>query len=458
VRATTLDAYKLLHEGSEALARAEWQGLRIDTDYYKNQHRKLTYRIEKEAATFNDSKLGRYWQHVYGRRYNPGSDDQLRKILYEKKGLKPPKETESGLGSVDEDALALLGIEELGGLVKLRKLTKLRDTYLSSFLREARNGELHPFYHLHLVHSYRSSSSDPNFQNVPEHDEEAKRICQRGIYPRKGRKFKKADFSSLEVNIAACYHKDPSMLKYLRDPGSDMHGDSARDLFILSAMNRKVPEDAWLRFGAKNTFVFAEFYGSYFAECAKDLARHIGMPTEGKWPAGMGSKLADGRFISDHLRAHGITSYALWEDKVKEAERVLWEDRFPVYAQWRKDWYKQYESRGYFDLLTGFRCSGYYSRNQSVNLPVQGAAFHCLLWSFNRVDQIAREERWDSKLCAEVHDDMWLDVHPDEEAHVDATLNRVVSEELPKAWPWIIAPMRAEIKTGPIDGSMYEMK
>lgn len=456
MQATRLDAYQLLHKGAEALMRAERQGMRIDVDYCNRQHKKLTYRISKEQEKFNSSRLGRYWQHVHGGRYNPNSDDQMRHILYEKKGLTPPKETESGLGATDEEALLQLGIPEVEHLITLRKLTKIRDTYLASFVREQRNGEIHPFYHLHTVHSYRSSAADPNVQNIPEHDVEAKKICQSALFPRKGHKFKKADFAGLEVAVSACYNKDPNLISYLLDPKSDMHADSAKDLFCMDSLDKKTPEGYNLRYIAKNTFVFAQFYGSYYVDCAKGLTQSLKL-SEDKWERGQGVLMPGGVHIADHLIDKGIGSYAAFEERVRESERKLWEERFPVYNAWRKKWYKQYESRGYFDLLTGFRCSGVYGRNQTINLPVQGAAFHCLLWSFIRVDEIMRKEGWDTKLVGEVHDDMILDVHPDEEAHVEKTIHRVVSEELSAAWKWIIVPMKAEIKTGPIDGSLYTL-
>ena len=69
-----------------------------------------------------------------------------------------------------------------------------------------------------------------------------------------------------------------------------------------------------------------------------------------------------------------------------------------------------------------------------------------------------REEKWDSRLVGEVHDDMILDVHPDEQEHVEATIQHVVANELPKAWSWIIAPLRIDIKSGDVDGSLYTIK
>ncbi len=458
MRATSIDAYQLLHKGAEALARAEWQGMRVDVEYCERSKKKLTYRIERVESLFNDSELGQLWQHAYGGKYNPRSDRQLGHILYDKLALKPPHKTESGEGSTDEEALRSLGIPELEYRIKCSKLYKIRDTYLDAFVREQRDGIIHPFFNLHLVKSYRSSSDSPNFQNIPEHDEEAKRICQRAIYPRPGHKFINADFSQLEVSISACYNKDPRLLEYLFNPNSDMHTDMAKYLFKLVSLDKSLREDAWLRFSAKNAFVFAEFYGSYYEDCAKEIARHLQLPSSGKWKKGKGVLLPDGGHISDHMISKGISRYIDFEEHVRRAEKDLWEHRFPVYAEWRKQWYKDYEKRGYFDLLTGFRCQGFYKRNEAINLPIQGSAFHCLLWTFIRVDEIMREEKWDSRLVGEVHDDMILDVHPDEQEHVEKTIQHVVSNELPEAWSWIAAPLRIDIKSGDIDGSLYTIK
>ena len=458
MHATSIDAYQLLHKGAEALARAEWQGMRVDVEYCERAKKKLTYRIEQAEQLFNNSELGQLWQRTYGGKYNPRSDRQLGHILYDKLAREPPRRTESGEGSTDEEALRSLDIPELDHRIKCSKLYKMRDTYLDAFVREQRGGIIHPFFNLHLVKSYRSSSDSPNFQNIPEHDEEAKRICQRAIYPRPGHRFINADFASIEVVVAACYNKDPRLLEYLFDPSSDMHTDMAKFLFMLVSLDKSLPEDAWLRFSAKNAFVFAEFYGSYYEDCAKELALHLQLPSSGRWGKGKGVLLPDGNHISDHMINNGISRYIDFEDHVRKAEKDLWERRFPVYAEWRKQWYKDYEKRGYFDLLTGFRCQGFYKRNETINLPIQGSAFHCLLWTFIRVDEIMREEKWDSRLVGEVHDDMILDVHPDEQEHVEATIQHVVANELPKAWSWIIAPLRIDIKSGDVDGSLYTIK
>ena len=91
-------------------------------------------------------------------------------------------------------------------------------------------------------------------------------------------------------------------------------------------------------------------------------------------------------------------------------------------------------------------------RNEVLNIPIQGSAFHCLLWSFIEIDRISREEEWDSRLFGEIHDEMLIDTHPEELEHVKGTVERVTTVELPKAFPWIIVPLKVEIEEHPVDG------
>src|SRR5690606_3246337 len=228
VTAATKDAYELIHKGILALARAERYGIRIDTEYCQKQRQRLTRKIEYYNKKLQATKFYRRWEHIYGSKTNIYSNYQLSNILYNHMKITPPKYTESGRGATDEDALKRIDLPELKLILEIRKWTKIRDTYLEQFMRETNtDGYMRPSFQLHTVRTYRSSSSNPNFQNIPKRDKEAMQICRRAILPRPGHTLVEADFSALEVNIAACYHHDPNMLSYLHDKNSDMHGDMA---------------------------------------------------------------------------------------------------------------------------------------------------------------------------------------------------------------------------------------
>lgn len=249
-------AYTLMHEGILALARAEQQGFRVDLDYINRKREFLTKKIERLESRVKDSDFYRHWQHTKKGKVNIYSNQQLSYFLYKVKKLQTDKTTESGQGATDEEALKQLNIPELNDILQIRKLKKVRDTYLEAFAREQVDGYIHPFFNLHLVKTYRSSSDSPNFQNIPKRDEESMQIVRQALYPRPGHQLFELDFSGLEVRIAACYHKDTTMLKYLTNTASDMHADMGKQLFLLDNFKKGDPYHAVLRQAAKNGFVF----------------------------------------------------------------------------------------------------------------------------------------------------------------------------------------------------------
>jgi DNA polymerase I-like protein with 3'-5' exonuclease and polymerase domains len=109
-------------------------------------------------------------------------------------------------------------------------------------------------------------------------------------------------------------------------------------------------------------------------------------------------------------------------------------------------------------MKTGFQCSGLMGRNDVINYPIQGAAFHCLLWAFIELDRVMQKEKWDTKLIGQIHDAIVLDVNPDELKHVLKTVNYISTIALRKAWNWIIVPLRIEAELCPVDGNWADKK
>ena len=452
VYATTQDAYRLVHDGILALARAERQGIRIDTEYCQREKDRLTKRIEKLRRELETTKFYRRWEHIYGSKTNIYSNQQLSNLLYKHMKLEAPKTTGTGTGSTDESTLRQFDIPELNTVLQIRKWAKVRETYLGSFIRETNtDGYMRPSYNLNLVRTYRSSSSDPNFQNIPKRDKESMEICRRAILPRPGHLLAEADFSGMEVMISECYHKDPVMMDYLLDKSSDMHGDMAKQIFFLDELNKKLPSHAIMRQAAKNGFVFPQFYGDYYGNNAKSLCEWTKLPMSGKWKGKEGIELPDVEPISSHFIRHKIKSLDHLMEHMKEVEDDFWNRRFKVYHKWRQEWVAEYRRKGFLQMFTGFICSGLMRKNEIVNYPIQGTAFHCLLKTFIRTDEIMRKEKWDSRLVGQIHDSMVIDAHPDEVEHIRGTLNRIVREELPRAWPWIIVPLEIEMETFGVD-------
>ena len=450
-----IEAYKLLHDGTLALGRAEQAGIRVDLEYLENKYSHLTRQIERKERLFKESKFYRDWEKYQGKEPNPNSSVQLSNYLYTAKRIRPPKTTETGRGSTDKETLGILDIPELNDILEVRKLKKIRD-YLEGFRREQVDGWMHPNYNLHLVTTYRSSSDRPNFQNIPKRDKEAMQITRKALFPRPGHQLLEVDYGALEVKIAACYHKDPTMIQYLKT-GFDMHADMAKQIFMIDDFDKHREDHAYLRSATKNGFVFPEFYGDYFGNCATYMACDWGKLPKGKWKAGQGVPL-DGGTLGDHLLGRGFRNLQDFVNHMESIEQDFWGKRFRVYARWKEKWWHQYQKMGYVDLLTGFRCKGLMSKNDAINYPVQGAAFHCLLWSFIQLDRMLHEQHWNSRIIGQIHDAIILDVDPTELSALVHEIKRITTIDLPNAWKWIIVPLDVEFEICDVDASWADKK
>jgi DNA polymerase-1 len=455
---TRQDAYKLFHEGILAFSRAEEQGLRIDLDYCRETENAITEEIHTLQSNFFATQFYEKWNRATKGKPNIDSNSQLGYYLYQVKGLKPAKKTASGQGSTDQEALDALDIPEIKDLLRIRKLKKTRDTYLKGFQKEQINGYVHPNFNLHIARTYRSSSSNPNFQNIPKRDKETAEICRKAFFARPGNHLVEVDYSSIEVCISACYHHDPQMIKYIENPSSDMHGDMAEQIFFLDKLDKSIPGHKTLRSASKNGFVFPQFYGDYYGNSAPALACQWGnLPEKGRWKPGTGIEIEKGRHLSDQLLANGQTSLKKFTEHIRQIEEHFWNTRFKVYNQWKEDWWAKYQSAGTIEMYTGFQCKGIMSRNDATNYPIQGTAFHCLLWSFIQLDKFLRKKGYETRLVGQIHDAIVLDVPPAELKTVAKLLRFIMVKKLREHWDWIIVPLDIEIDVSEAGGSWNEM-
>ncbi len=246
------------------------------------------------------------------------------------------------------------------------------------------------------------------------------------------------------------------LIKYVTDLTTDMHRDMSMSLFFLT--QDEVSKDT--RDHVKNKFVFPEFYGSYYISCAPAL-----------WEASerFDLKTVSGRPLKEHLRRHGITELGkcdqeipprkgTFEYHVKKVERDFWDKKFPVYAQWKDDWFRLYQRQGGVNTLTGFRLEGVFAKNDIINYPIQGSSFHCDLWSIIKLQNWINKNRMKTKIIAEIHDSMLADCPVDEVDDFIAEAKQIIEHDLPEHWKWIIVPMNVEIAASPVNGSWSEKK
>ena len=458
MKPTAKDAYKLLHSGALVLAQMEHNGIAIDEAYLEKTTGKVDRTIKRLAEELKQDEVWKTWKKRYGEKALLTSDQQLTEVLFKVMKMPYPEgdewRTNTGRYRADEEMIGSINLPFTQKWKRLKKQQRLQGTYLSGIRREVVRGRVHPSFNLHTVETYRSSCNEPNVQNQYNRDPEMKELLRRCYVPSPGHVLVEVDFSAIEVRIGTALHKDPTMVKYLTDPTTDMHRDAAAELYCMP-VKFLVKHRDWakknVRDWAKNRFVFPQFYGSVFFQCAPSLWK----------PVAAGAKMPDGETtIREHLKSKGIhklgTKDSQWDsgriktkpntfmEQVRQVETSFWETRFPVYTSWKQKRWEEYLRQGYYDTLTGFRIAGLYRRNEVLNGDIQGSSFHCLLWSLIQIQRKLTKLKMQSKLVAEIHDSLLADVPRNEVQDFLSICHEIMTERLPKTWQWINVPIETE--------------
>lgn len=457
------EGYELLHEGSLELCRVERNGIRIDMAKMQETKQRLTDMIADLRADLEKDDVWRQWKKRYGPKASLTSRAQLSEIFHVNLEYEVSDLTEGGEAATDEEALSKIDHPFIKPYIRMMKYLKARDTFLKGIEVHVIGDRLFPSFWLHTVRSYRSSSTEPNFQNFPVRDKEISEIIRSQFIASPGCVIVENDFKGIEVGVSGCYNKDENFLRYVRDPETnDMHRDMAAQIYFLEDYLDKWKFDTAkeIRYGAKNKFVFPQFYGDYYVACARNLWEWL---EKGKLLG------PDGKPLADWLYQNGIDGLGAcnpeekpvqgtFEYHVAQVENDFWNNRFRQYGQWRKDWYKAYLKKGYFDTYTGFRISGFLGRNAVTNYPIQGSAFHCLLWCLIQINKQLRKYNMKSMVVGQIHDSLIGDVRIDELRQYLEIVEEVTTVWLPKYYKWIIVPLEIEYEIAPSNGTWFDKK
>jgi DNA polymerase I len=455
----TREAHELFLEGSSTLAEIESNGIKIDTDYLKDTKEKTLQEISDLESELRGDPIYKAWQRRYGLRMKFSAPEQLATILAEEFGNEDWPKTAKGRYVSDDEVFQK--VQDCEFVDIYRRVTKLQtsvDSFINGILREVSpEGFLHCFFGLAKAITYRSNSDKINFQNFPIRNPEVAKLVRSCFVPRnRKRLIAEIDLSGAEVRVAACYNKDPVLINYIMDPTTDMHRDMACELFLLEKdqVDKRTTRDS-----AKNQYVFPSFYGSDYINISAGIWESMELR---KMKVG-GTDIS----IREHLRKHGIKTLGklnrkepakkgTFEYHVKRIDDKFWNHRFSVYRDWKRSWFNKYQRQGWFRSLTGFVYTGIYSYKDASNYPIQGSAFHCLLWVLIRLQRWLRKNKMKTLVVGQIHDSIVLDAHPDELDEVLAYAKKLFTVKLPAAWDWLIVPIEVEAEVAPPGAPWYE--
>lgn len=431
----TKQGYDFFIETSQAFAKMSYHGISIDTDKLQSIETSLSEKMQMLDQQIMNSDAVKKWDK--SEPFNFSSSKQLGHLLFGIMKEKPVAFTNGGAASVDKDALHKYDVPVVKDILEYRRIAKIRDTYIGQYTREKNGDKIHAFFYNTRVDTFRSSGGSPNLMQAPKRDKEAKFYTRSYIVPSKGNRIIEHDHGQLEVRINACYSGDKNLIKFIEE-GIDMHTLSTMEAFDL----KKEEVKKEYRNIIKGQFVFAEFYGSYYPQIAKDL-----WESAKEYPE-----------LFSHLKDRGLTTYKKFENKIKEAERIFWEERFPQHSAWRKDMHKFYQKHGYIEAYTGFRLYGPMQRNNTFNGQVQGTAYHVLQQGLNWAQSEIERKLEKTHIFAEIHDAIVADVDPAEEDWYDRIIWKNCTQKVRDKFEWIIVPLVMEKERSAINGNWAEME
>lgn len=387
------------------LAAMEFEGVKIDNE---------ALQWMSEALRKDSEKVQREIFQIAGTEFNIGSPKQLGEILFERlKLVDKAKKTKTGQYATGEEVLLkLAGEHKIAQLIlDFREFEKLRSTYVDALPRmvSRTDGRIHSDFRQAVAATGRLSSNNPNLQNIPIRTEKGRQIRSAFVPRDKNFKFMSADYSQIELRIAASFAKDETMIEAFRNK-RDIHTTTAAKVFkvpveqVTPDMRRKAKE---VNFGI--------LYGS----TAFGLSQNLGI-----------SKSEGAEIIDSYFREFpGIKRYM--DDAINHAR----EKEFVETILGRRRYLRDINSR---NITT----RGFAERN-AINAPIQGSAADIIKIAMINIQRWLNKGKLKSRMILQVHDELVFDLHVDEEEEVKA---KVI--DLMKHAVILDVPMEVEVGVG----------
>ncbi len=206
------------------LGEMELKGIELDVSFLKKFGSTVEERIGKLKAKIFD---------LAGEAFNLGSPMQLSQVLYGRLSLPSTgiKKGKTGISTAAGELEKLRSAHPIVPLImEFRELDKLRSTYVNALPEMVKaDGRIHTSYSQTIAQTGRLSSTNPNLQNIPVRTELGREIRTAFVAP-KGRVLVSADYSQIELRVAAALSGDKDMIKTFKD-GFDLHAATAASIF-----------------------------------------------------------------------------------------------------------------------------------------------------------------------------------------------------------------------------------
>ena len=410
---------------SPTLVRTQAKGVPIDRDYADALQAEYEGKAADALAKIARCEEVKAYEKRFGR-FSATNPDHVLKLLEtickRDEVIKEDPRDGTITKTTDNDALSSIPEDEVPSaalILQHRGVEKLLSTYLrpmTSGSLIAEDGRVHCQYSPLVAVTGRLNCEDPNLQNIPTRTADGRRI--RGSYVAEHNGWITAmDYGQIEARVIGMASQDPKLLRY-QWSDYDIHGFWATR---ITELHPKVKDWIVKTFGidwdekghktlrqeTKNKWVFPQFFGASVHSCAQDL----------------------------HLP----------EDVTEKLKREFW-DEFAGVLKWQDRIVKGYEKNLYVETLGGQRRSGPMSKNEIINMPVQGTAAEIVTSAMCELSELSYElDDPELQPNLNIHDDLtsWLS---------DATLTdkteRIAKIMCRPRFDYICVPLLVEVKVG----------
>ncbi|MBS1557583.1 MAG: DNA polymerase I [Bacteroidetes bacterium] len=387
------------------LAAMEYEGVALDEPALQAMSGSLKKDSEKTQAEI--FKLA-------GAEFNIGSPKQLGEILFDKlKLLDKAKKTKTGQYATGEEVLLKLAGEHAIAkkILDFREVEKLRSTYVDALpkMLSRFDHRIHTDYRQAVAATGRLSSNNPNLQNIPIRTEKGRQIRKAFVPRAKDFLFMSADYSQIELRIAASFAKDETMVEAFR-LGRDIHTTTAARVFKV-ALEKVTPD---MRRKAKEVN-FGILYGS----TAFGLSQNLNI-----------SRTEASEMIDSYFQEFSAIKKYM-DDSINLAR----EKEYVETILGRRRYLRDINSRN--------MATRQFAERNAINAPIQGSAADIIKVAMINIYRWLQKEKLKTKMILQVHDELVFDLH---QAEQEIVKPKVI--ELMKTAVILDVPMEVEVGIG----------
>ena len=352
------------------LADMESEGVAIDVPYLKQMQDELGAQL---AAI--ESEV----EQVAGQKFNLNAPQQLAKVLFEDLRLPVGKRTKTGY-STDADTLEALRDKHpiVGLILEHRQLSKLKSTYVDALpqLVDAMSGRVHTSFGQASTATGRLSSSNPNLMNIPIRSELGQRIRRAFKAGRPDHVMVSADYSQIELRIAAHLSGDQKLLGAFA-AGQDIHTATAAAVF-------KIPIES-VNPDQRRLAKVANF-GSIYGQGEYGLSQQLGITGD----------------VAREFLVQYWSTYSRLKEYLDEVRKKAREEGFVVSDTGRRRAIPDLRSPN-FQLRSA-------AERMAINFPMQSLAADIIKIAMVRLQREIEADEIEGRMLLQVHDELLFEV------------------------------------------------